>query len=321
MDKILKFKPVLKSAIWGGTRIADFKGIEINDDHIGESWELSPMPGNESLVADGQYAGKSLPELIREYGKDIMGERLLKKYGAFPLLIKFIDSNDDLSIQVHPDDKLAKERHDSLGKTEMWYSLRPEPGAYLYSGFSRKTSPDDFKRQIADNTITDSLARHETKAGDVFYLPAGRVHSIGKGNLILEVQEASDITYRIYDFDRRDKDGKPRQLHIEEAECAINFDDLAEGPAPNIAAKAGERQTLCESPYFSVQIAGIDGEEEFDLSSRDSFTVLIAIEGAFEVDAPGQSLRLGQGETALVPEVVSKVKVRGKGDLVSVFLP
>ncbi len=204
MLPIFSFEPVFKSVLWGGKRIAEFKGIPSQGDHVGESWELSPMPGHESVVADGPFKGETLPQLLAAHGREIMGEKLYERYGdKFPLLIKFIDSTQDLSIQVHPDDELAAKRHDSLGKTEMWYSVVPAEGAYLYAGFSQEMDADKFRRMVADSTIVDALSKYYTKPGDVFFLPAGRVHAIGQGNFVLEIQEASDITYRIYDYNRR----------------------------------------------------------------------------------------------------------------------
>lgn len=321
MDSILKFKPVFKSPIWGGVRIAEFKGITLESDHVGESWELSPIKGDESIVASGKYAGKSLPQMIQEYGRDIMGERLLKKYGAFPLLIKFIDSTDDLSIQVHPDDDLAQKRHGTPGKTEMWYCLNPADDAYLYSGFSRKVTPAEFDAKAKDGTITDCLARYDVKKGDVFFLPAGRIHSIGRGNFLLEVQEASDITYRLYDYGRAYKEGNPRQLHLEEAAAAIDFEDVVADARKNVSPAAGESEVLSSCEFFTVVLNNIAGQRDFDFTSSDSFTVLVATEGDFVLDKGGQNVHLKKGETALVPHSLPKITVTGNGNLVSIYVP
>ncbi len=322
MNEILKFEPYFKSVIWGGKRIAEFKGIESQGDTIGESWELSPMPGHESIVANGSHKGDKLNDLISRYGNDIMGRRLMERFnGNFPLLIKLIDSADDLSVQVHPDDELAEKRHNSLGKTEMWYSVAPADDAYLYAGFSKKIDAEEFRKEVSDNTIIGSLRKYYTKPGDVFYLPAGRVHSIGRGNFVLEIQEASDITYRIYDYDRRDAHGNPRQLHVEESVDAINFDDVDDITVPNVQAAKGETKLLAESKYFTTELIGVDGTQRLELSGRDSFTVLICTKGSLTVDNGEQKLTLSQGETALVPAVVSSIVLGGKGDLVSVYVP
>ncbi len=320
--EILKFDPIFKSVIWGGKRIAEYKGIASQGDHIGESWELSPMKGHESVVSQGTYKGATLPSLIAEHGNEIMGERLMKKYdGKFPLLVKLIDSSDDLSVQVHPDDALAAKRHDSLGKTEMWYSIAPAEGAYLYAGFSKHIDAAEFRRQVAENEIIPSLHKYFTNAGDVFFLPAGRVHSIGRGNFVLEIQEASDITYRIYDYDRRDAQGNPRQLHVEESVDAIDFDDTVDLPAQNELGVVGELRTLADCSYFKTEVARVDGAMTVALAARDSFTILVATAGELTVKSADGEISLRQGETALVPASTAEITVEGKGTFVSTFIP
>ncbi len=321
MNEILKFEPIFKSVIWGGRRIAEFKGMPPQGDHIGESWELSPMPGHESVISQGSLKGETLPAAIAAHGADIMGERLYSRFGGkFPLLVKLIDSADDLSVQVHPDDALGAKRHNSLGKTEMWYSVAPAEGAYLYAGFSRKLDVAEYRRQVAENEIIPSLRKYFTKPADVFFLPAGRVHSIGRGNFVLEIQEASDITYRIYDYDRRDAEGNPRQLHVEESVDAIDFDDTADVPVPNVRPEAGRTSMLADCAYFTTEVSGIDGCTVFDLSKRDSFTILVATEGELELRSEGGSVGLRQGETALVPASVARLEICGKGAVVSTYI-
>ncbi|MDE5661240.1 MAG: class I mannose-6-phosphate isomerase [Muribaculaceae bacterium] len=323
MNSILTFDTYYKSVIWGGTRIAEFKGIPSQGTDIGESWELSPMEGHESVVADGPLKGRSLSELTALYGRDIMGDRLMKRYGGrFPLLIKFIDSNGDLSLQVHPDDALAAERHNSLGKTEMWYCVAPADGAYLYAGFSQALTPEEFSRRVADNTIVDALCRYNTRRGDVFFLPAGRVHAIGRGNFVLEIQEASDITYRIYDYDRRDARGNARELHVEQSLGAIDFDDHACEASLNIKAEAGHDAELARCDYFKTDLINVDGSYSIDLAPRDSFTVLTAVAGRMTVTgADGQTVDLPQGRTVLVPASLPSLTIEGRGEVVSVFVP
>lgn len=320
--EILKFDPIFKSVIWGGKRIAEFKGLPSQGDHIGESWELSPMEGHESVVSQGTFKGATLPSLIANHGHEIMGERLMKKYdGKFPLLIKLIDSSDDLSVQVHPDDELAAKRHNSLGKTEMWYSIAPAEGAYLYAGFSKHIDAAEFRRQVAENEIIPSLHKYFTHPGDIFFLPAGRVHSIGRGNFVLEIQEASDITYRIYDYDRRDAQGNPRQLHVEESVDAIDFDDTADLPAENELGVVGELRPLAESSYFKTEIARVDGTMTIDLAARNSFTILVATAGELTVKNADGEISLRQGETALVAASTPSITIEGKGTFVSTFIP
>ena len=320
--EILKFDPIFKSVIWGGKRIAEFKGLPSQGDHIGESWELSPMEGHESVVSQGTFKGATLPSLIANHGNEIMGERLMKKYdGKFPLLIKLIDSSDDLSVQVHPDDELAAKRHNSLGKTEMWYSIAPAEGAYLYAGFSKHIDAAEFRRQVAENEIIPSLHKYFTHPGDIFFLPAGRVHSIGRGNFVLEIQEASDITYRIYDYDRRDAQGNPRQLHVEESVDAIDFDDTADLPAESELGVVGELRPLAESSYFKTEIARVDGTMTIDLAARNSFTILVATAGELTVKNADGEISLRQGETALVAASTPSITIEGKGTFVSTFIP
>ena len=220
----LKFKSILKSIIWGGDEICKFKKITPVEDGVGESWEISGVEGNISVVANGELESKSLEELISSYKERLVGKKNYESFGTkFPLLIKFIDARDNLSIQVHPDDELAKKRHDSFGKTEMWYVINAAPGAFLYSGFENPITPDSYVKSIEDNTFVDYLAKHDVKKGDVFFLPAGRVHAIGAGTFIAEIQQTSNITYRIYDYNRKDANGNGRELHTELAKDAIDY--------------------------------------------------------------------------------------------------
>ena len=321
MLPILKFNPIFKSVLWGGTRIAEFKGLPSQGDNVGESWELSPMAGHESVVADGPYAGKTLPEMLREHGREIMGEKLYERYGdKFPLLIKFIDSTRDLSIQVHPNDALAAKRHSSLGKTEMWYSVLPTPTAYLYAGFNQEMDPDKFRTMVKASTIVDALSKYFTKPGDVFFLPAGRVHAIGEGNFVLEIQEASDITYRIYDYNRRDAQGNLRQLHVEESVDAINYNDKNQA-VKNVQAAAGQEALVEDCAYFTTTLVNVDKEYFLPLAKRNSFTILISVKGDLElVDPEGRTTTLPQGQTVLVPADMPSVTVKGTGELVTVYI-
>ena len=312
---ILKFTPIFKSVLWGGKRIAQFKNMPPQGDHVGESWELSPMKGNESVVSEGPMKGRTLPELMISDGEEIMGKRLYAKYGdKFPLLIKFIDSTDDLSIQVHPDDELAAKRHNSLGKTEMWFSVLPAEGAYLYAGFKKQITHEQFRAMVADNTIVDVLGKFYPKRGDMFFLPAGRVHSIGRGNFVLEIQEASDITYRIYDYDRRDAQGNPRQLHIEESVDSITYNDT-EMTVDHFEPKAGEEIVMESCPFFTTTLMEIEGTTSLKLAERDSFSVVISTRGNAVLTAPdGSKTILNQGETVLVPASMESVDITASGD-------
>lgn len=321
MLPVFEFEPVFKSVLWGGTRIAEFKGIPSQGDHIGESWELSPMAGNESVVAEGPFKGQTLPQLLAEHGREIMGERLFERYGdRFPLLIKFIDSTQDLSIQVHPDDALAAERHNSLGKTEMWYSVLPTPTAYLYAGFNQEMTPEKFRAKVADSTIVEALTKYYTKPGDLFFLPAGRVHAIGEGNFVLEIQEASDITYRIYDYNRRDAQGNLRQLHVDESVDAITYNDTTQ-EVKNVTAAPGTQATLEDCDYFTTTLINVEGSYTLPLAARDSFTVLISTKGNLKVtDTEGRTTLLAQGQTILVAATTPEVTLEGEGEVVTVYI-
>ena len=211
--KPLKFQPLLKSTIWGGSKIIAFKHLDVKQENVGESWEISGVPGNESIVADGEMQGKSLNEVVAELKGSFLGEENYKRFGnEFPLLIKFIDANCDLSIQVHPNDEIAKKQGKERGKTEMWYALPCEPDAKLYNGLKMQITPEQYKEMVENDTITDALAQYNVKEGDCFFIPAGRIHAIGTGCFVVEIQQTSDVTYRIYDFKRKDKDGNYRQI-------------------------------------------------------------------------------------------------------------
>ena len=221
---MIKFEPLLKQTLWGGSKIIPFKHLDAQLENVGESWEISGVSGNETIVANGQYKGMSLNQLVRELKGSLVGEENYQRFGdEFPLLIKFIDACQDLSIQVHPTDEIAHRQGKSRGKTEMWYTLESAPGAQLYNGLKQQITPEQYKEMVADDTITDALARYEVKEGDVFFIPAGRIHAIGAGCFVAEIQQTSDVTYRIYDFKRKDKNGNYRELHTQLASESIDY--------------------------------------------------------------------------------------------------
>ena len=297
-----KFKPILKSLIWGGEKIAPYKQIETDQHNIGESWELSGVKDNESVVAEGPEAGTPLPELIARHGSALLGRENFERFGTeFPLLIKFIDARQDLSIQVHPNDELAWERHKSKGKTEMWYVVAADEGAHLRSGFAKEVTPEEYEASVADNTITDILTDYKIQPGDVFFLPAGRVHAIGAGSFIAEIQQTSNITYRIYDYGRVGADGKPRELHTELAKGAIDYTVLPDYRT-HYRPEYDKRVELVSCPYFTTSLYDLTRQQSVDLSRLDSFVVVICLEGhgTLTSDA-GSSVSIHQGETVLVP--------------------
>lgn len=295
------FKPILKKIIWGGSDICVFKGITPVQDGIGESWELSHVKDNFSVVANGPLEGKSLDELIHTYGSKLLGKKVKEQFGTtFPLLIKFIDARDDLSIQVHPGDELAKKRHNSFGKTEMWYVIKAVEGAVLYSGFSQQIDAEEYVKRVKENTFMDVLRRYEVAPGDVFFLPAGRVHAIGAGCFIAEIQQTSDITYRIYDYNRRDANGNERELHTELAKDAIDY-TLYPDYQTHYEAEKNTSVELASCKYFTTNLLELDSEIVRDLRNFDSFFVYICMEGNAKIkDNKGNELSIRQGQTALI---------------------
>lgn len=305
----LKFNPILKSMIWGGDKMRQYKAIETDQKNIGESWELSGVPGNESVVSNGELAGRTITELIKEYGPEMLGRKVYETYGEkFPLLIKFIDARDDLSIQVHPDDAMAQAVHGQpFGKTEMWYVVSADKDAHLMSGLSTEITPEEYVSRVENNTITDVLCDYKVAAGDVFFLPAGRIHSIGKGCFIAEIQQTSDLTYRIYDFGRLGLDGKPRELHTELAKDAIDY-SVSEDYRTAYAPVLNEDTQLVECEYFTTDLLDLTEQISVDVKSKDSFVILICLEGQGELkDSQGNVVALKQGETVLVPAVTDEI--------------
>lgn len=309
--KPFKFEPYLKSVLWGGEQIARYKGITTSEHNIGESWEISGVEGHESVVAEGDDKGLNLRQLIQKYKGELVGNRVYEKFGeVFPLLIKIIDAKRDLSVQVHPNDALARARHNSYGKTEMWYIIKADEGAPIYAGLSKQITPEQYEQCVAGNTIMDVIARHDSHAGDLFFLPAGRIHAIGAGNLLAEIQQTSDITYRVYDFGRLDKDGNPRQLHTELAKDAIDYTVYPE--YKSTYDRNGKHATgLVKCDYFDVKREIVDGESTVD-ASTDSFMVVMCLEGKATVtDSLGGVTEVRGGESILVPAVISSFKAVG----------
>ena len=306
----LKFKPILKSVIWGGSDITKFKNIEPIQEGIGESWEISGVQGDISIIENGHLAGTSLQTLLSESREQLVGADVYHKFGnKFPLLIKFIDAQDDLSIQVHPDDKLAGERHNSFGKTEMWYVVKAAPGAYLYTGFEKEISPNEYEKSIEDNSFTDSLKKHMVKEGDVFFLPAGRVHAIGAGCFIAEIQQTSNITYRIYDYNRKDAQGNSRQLHTELAKDAIDF-KLYDTYITEYEKELNKPVELVTCPYFTTNLLELNEFTKRDYSQKDSFVIYMCLEGSLNlVDNKGNTLHMERGESLLIPAETNYVEI------------
>ena len=330
----LLFKNNFFSKVWGGSLLKTLKGI--NDDDttpIGESWEISAVPDKESVVANGSLQGRKLNELVTEYKEELIGRTVYDMYGdKFPLLIKFIDAAKDLSIQVHPNDEMAKKYHDSFGKTEMWYVMDTKPGAKLYSGFKSLISKYEYGKRIEDGSICDVLASHDIKAGDVFYIPAGRIHAICSGTLLAEVQQSSDLTYRIFDYNRPGLDGKPRALHTALASEALDY-TVEDDYRTHYTHKINYPVLLAENRFFTVKLLEVNRAFHRKLYKYDSFVVYMCLEGSSDIvirswkgDEPEiKQVHLTKGMSCLVPACVADMDVvpnneNGMSKLLEVYI-
>ena len=297
--------------IWGGEKIRTILDKDFgNLPNCGESWEISTIEGNVSVVNNGFLAGNSLEELVEVYMGDLVGDKVFDKFGTeFPLLIKFIDANDDLSVQVHPDDELALKRHQSFGKTEMWYVVHADEGAKLNSGFNKPIDPSQYLEALSSGKIIDILNFTEVKAGDVFFMPAGRVHAIGKGIVVAEIQQTSDITYRIFDFNRKDSNGNERELHNGIALEAIDF-TWQPDYRTNYKIDRNKSSEVVANQYFNTSILEFDKEIHKDIYHLDSFVIYICVEGEYEIGWEEGTERVKKGETILVPASLSQYRLK-----------
>ena len=305
------FEPLLKQTLWGGDKIIPFKHLNDSLDHVGESWEISGVNGNETIVANGPQKGKSLNQLVREQKGLLVGQENYERFGdEFPLLIKFIDAQKDLSIQVHPNDEVAHRQGKPRGKTEMWYVLPSVPGAFLYNGLKQQITPEQYKAMVENDTITDALARYEVHEGDVFFIPAGRIHAIGAGSFVAEIQQTSDVTYRIYDFKRKDKNGNYRELHTKEAAESIDYNVLPDYRTA-YEPKQNEGVQVVSCPYFTTTVYDLTEPMTLDYSELDSFVILIAVKGEGKLICEGEEMTFRMGDTVLLPATTKEVKVEG----------
>ena len=320
--EIYKFNNILKPVLWGGDKLVAFKGLPACDEPIGESWELSAVPGHESVVKGGEDDGLTLSQLVQRYGADLVGEDVYRRYGdCFPLLIKLIDAKRDLSIQVHPDDAMAQRRHGNFGKNEMWYILDADEGATIATGFKRPITPEEFDRHLAEGTILDVVNRDASHPGDVFYIPAGMIHAIGAGNLLAEVQQSSDITYRVWDYNRRDADGNLRELHTSQAREALDYNALDGQVAPPEPSLIGSTELLT-TRYFSLTHYIVDKGLRIEIPQSHSFLALTCIQGESLIEAEGlPSSAIKQGETVLIPACAHWVVFTGSARLLVTSVP
>lgn len=320
----IRFKPQLKEMIWGGSTLRERFGKAAKPGAlIGESWEINGMTRSSSVIANGFLRNNTLEEITEVYMGDLVGDTVYEKYGnEFPLLIKFIDAHDTLSIQVHPDDRLASERHHAWGKTEMWYIIDAAPGAIIYTGFRRKITRDEYLYHLNNRKLTDLINATPVKAGDAFFIPAGMVHAIGAGILLTEIQQTSDVTYRIYDWDRVDASGIPREMHTSLALDAIDFNLVC----ANLIRKDPEMNhavTLADCKYFHTNLIKFDRPVIKDYSLTDSFVIYICTQSMAVIDCDGQTEELKAGETILIPASADSVALipRGTATLLEVYIP
>lgn len=318
--EIIKFHPILKQVLWGGNKIISFKQLDADMEQVGESWEVSGVKDNESIVANGQYEGMKLNDLVALLKGDLVGKENYERFGnEFPLLIKFIDASKQLSIQVHPNDEQAKAKGLKRGKTEMWYIMESAPDATLLSGLKRAITPEEYKVMVENDTITDALCEYRVGEGDVFYLPAGRIHSIGAGTFLAEIQETSDVTYRIYDFKRKDKDGNYRQLHTEAAAECIDY-SVENDYRTKYEARKNEGVELAQCPHFTTSVYDLDEPMLLDYSELDSFVVLIALSGECTLSTGDAETQLRAGETVLLPATTQTLNVSGTVKFLETFV-
>ena len=319
----LKFEPILKEKIWGGNKLQTLLNKDIKEANAGESWEISGVKGDISVIANGNLKGQNLQSVLSNYKEDLVGKRVYSVFkDEFPLLIKFIDAQDDLSIQVHPGDELAKERHNSFGKTEMWYVIDSDEGAELISGFNRDLDKETYLEKLNNGKITEILNSEKAKSGDVFFIPVGRVHAIKSGILLAEIQQTSDITYRIYDWDRVDNNGNGRELHTENALDALDFKKYEKYKTEYSIVK-NERILLKKSPYFETNLFELNQNKKLSYDNLDSFVIYMVMSGEVNIKFEDGNLNAKKGETVLIPATITNIELEvTKGvKLLEVYIP
>ena len=314
----LQFEPILKERIWGGEKLKTVLNKPITSSITGESWELSTVEGDVSIVSNGVLKGKSLTELIENHPEEVLGTSVYKKFGKqFPLLFKYLDAKTDLSIQVHPNDELAKIRHNSFGKTEMWYIMQADENARIIVGFKEKSNAKEYVAHLENKTLLDLLEEVNVKTGDVFFLETGTVHAIGAGLVVAEIQQTSDITYRLYDFDRVDADGNLRELHIELALDAINYDKVE--THKTYSKETNKSNEMVNCPYFTTNYLPLDGTIKVSKSS-ESFTVYMCTEGAFQLEYNQITYNYKKGDTLLIPATLTNYNLTGTAILLEIYI-
>ncbi|NGY37881.1 class I mannose-6-phosphate isomerase [Flavobacterium sp. XN-5] len=314
----LQFDPILKERIWGGEKLKTVLNKPIESKITGESWELSTVEGDVSTIANGVLKGKSLTAIIEEFPNEILGTAVYSKFGKqFPLLFKYLDAREDLSIQVHPNDALAKERHNSFGKTEMWYIMQADVDARIIVGFKEDSNKEEYVQSLENKTLLNLLDDVKVKSGDVFFLETGTVHAIGAGLVVAEIQQTSDITYRLYDFDRKDAQGNTRELHIDLALDAINYDKV--DTFKEYTKEMNQSNSIVDCPYFTTNFVPLDGEITLN-KNGESFTVYMCIEGDFEIEYHNSTFNYKKGDTVLIPAAMKNYLLKGKASILEVYI-
>ena len=314
----LQFEPILKERIWGGTKLKTFLNKPITSNITGESWEISTVENDVSVVVNGSLKGKSLNELINEFPEAVLGTKVYAQFGKqFPLLFKYIDAREDLSIQLHPNDELAKKRHNSFGKTEMWYVMQADTDARLIVGFKEKSSPEEYIKNLNNKTLLTILDTKKVKQGDVFMLDTGTIHAIGAGIVIAEIQQTSDITYRVYDFDRVDANGKSRELHIDLALEALNYEKIQAQRFYSKTENIANEIVNCN--YFTTNFIPLDGNIEIH-KNQTSFTVYMCVEGDFKLTFANESYSYKKGDTVLIPAAITNFQLSGKASILEIYI-
>ena len=314
----LTFTPILKDRIWGGTKLKTYLNKPIVSETTGESWEISTVPGDISVVNNGVLKGKNINEIIDLYPEEILGKSVITRFGKqFPLLFKFIDAKEDLSIQLHPNDALAKERHNSFGKTEMWYVMQADESARLVVGFKNDSNQQEYLAHLENKNLIDLLNEYPVSKGDVFFLETGTIHAIGAGVVVAEIQQTSDVTYRIYDWDRVDANGQGRELHTELALDAINYQTTTS--KIDYKEVANKSTAVVDCPYFVTNIIAL--QETFIWKrTKQAFTVFMCTNGQFEMIVNGEILRYRMGDTILIPACMENLTLRGKATLLEISI-
>lgn len=309
----LKFTPLFKYRIWGGEKLKSELNKRYSEENIGESWEISDVSGDETVVAEGIFEGKTLRQLIDQFKGDFVGQAVYKKFREeFPLLIKFIDAKTPLSLQVHPSNEIAKKRHNSLGKNEMWYVMQADKGSELIVGFDEEINTQEFKTHVKNNTILDVMHHEKVSEGDTFYIPTGRIHAIGAGVLLAEIQQTSNITYRIYDYDRIDaKTGQKRELHVDMAIDVIDY-QVHDKYRTSYKLKKNTSNKLVHSPYFRTNILEINDKIDKNYTSIDSFIIYMCVDGTLELICEGKTYAINRGETLLLPAEIKNVQLQSE---------